>query len=339
MNVSANLESLSRVCALGKNDVLLGHMPLFHAFGFLSAFYLPLSYGTPTVMFANPLDAKGVSENMGKYNCTILFGTPSFLANYTRRCQKEDFKSLRMVIVGAEKLKKTIQQEFYDKFGILPTEAYGATELAPGISFNAPMKIWELGKKQLRENSVGRPLPGIQIKTVNPDTMENLTNGEAGLLLVRSPSTMRGYLKDQDKTEAALKNGWYITGDIASINRDGSIELEGRLSRFSKIAGEMVPHGAVEEAISQESNSDPTQMAVMGVPDDARGEKLVVLYTELGMDIDQIIKALRQRGIPNLWIPRPQNFFKITEIPLLGSGKLDLKGLKDLAISKVEPKQ
>ncbi|WDE98432.1 MFS transporter [Lentisphaera profundi] len=335
LNVSSNLDSLGTVCDLNDKDIVLGHMPLFHAFGFLSAFYLPISHGTPTVMQANPLDAKAVSHNMGKYNCTLLFATPSFLANYTRRCKEEDFNKLRLVLVGAEKLNSNTAQEFFDKFGILPTEAYGATELAPGISFNAPVKIWELGKKNLRENSVGRPLPGIQVKTVNPDTLEDLSNGVAGLLLVRSPSTMRGYLKDPDRTKAVLKNGWYITGDIASINRDGSIQLQGRLSRFSKIAGEMVPHGAVEEALYQETGTDSSQLAVMGVPDEARGEKLVVLFTALPKEINDLIDTLRNNGLPNLWIPKPQNFIKIEEIPLLGSGKIDLKALKDLAIKMV----
>jgi acyl-[acyl-carrier-protein]-phospholipid O-acyltransferase / long-chain-fatty-acid--[acyl-carrier-protein] ligase len=336
LNVSSNLDSLGMVCDLNQNDVVLGHMPLFHAFGYLSAFYLPISQGTPTVMQANPLDAKSVSDNMGKYGCSILFGTPSFLANYTRRCKKEDFSKLRLVLVGAEKLNANTAKDFFEKFGILPTEAYGATELAPGVSFNAPVKIWELGKKHLRDNSVGRPLPGIQIKTVNPDTLEDLENGEAGLLLVRSPGTMRGYLNDPDRTNAVLKNGWYISGDIASIHRDGSIQLQGRLSRFSKIAGEMVPHGAVEEALHEAANTDPSQLAVMGVPDEARGEKLIVLFTELDKEVTQIIEALRSHGLPNLWIPRPQNFIQIEEIPLLGSGKVDLKALKDLAIKMVE---
>ena len=136
-------------------------------------------------------------------------------------------------------------------------------------------------------------------------------------------------------TKAVLKNGWYITGDIASINRDGSIQLQGRLSRFSKIAGEMVPHGAVEEALYQETGTDSSQLAVMGVPDEARGEKLVVLFTELPKEINEVIDTLRNNGLPNLWIPKPQNFIKIEEIPLLGSGKIDLKALKDLAIKMV----
>ena len=330
-NVSSNLNSLSDVCALTKADRVLGHMPLFHSFGFLSAFWLPICNGIPTVMQTNPLDAKAVGENMGKYHCSILFGTPTFLSTYTRRCTEDNFKNLRLAIVGAEKLPTSTAQAFREKFGIMPTEAYGATELSPGVALNAPIKIWQLGKKILREGSVGRPLPGIQVKTVNPDTMEDLPAGEMGLLLISSPGIMKGYLNDPDRTAEVMRENWYISGDMAKIEKDGSIQLTGRLSRFSKIAGEMVPHGAIEEAIHLALESESPEVAVVGLPDPSRGEKLIILHTELSLENDKLIEALRERGLPNLWIPKAQNFKKIDEIPLLGSGKVDLKAIKTLA--------
>jgi acyl-[acyl-carrier-protein]-phospholipid O-acyltransferase/long-chain-fatty-acid--[acyl-carrier-protein] ligase len=282
-------------------------------------------------MQTNPLDARAVGENMEKYHGTILFGTPTFLNNYTRRCSEDNFKHLRLAIAGAEKLPSSTSNAFKEKFGIMPTEAYGTTELSPGVALNAPIKIWQLGKKVLREGSVGRPLPGIQVKTVDPDTMKDLPAGEMGLLLISSPGTMKGYLNEPERTKEVIRDGWYVSGDMAKVHKNGAIELTGRLSRFSKIAGEMVPHGAIEEAIHSELHSENIEVAVVGLPDASRGEKLIILHTDLKQETDQIIDALREQGLPNLWIPKAQNFKLIEAIPLLATGKLDLKGIKNLA--------
>ena len=329
-NFTANLSGLMKVCNVDKSDSFLGSMPLFHCFGFLSAFWLPLTYHNKIVFHPNPLESNKVGELIEKHKLTILFGTPTFLNNYARKCKPEQLKSLRVVLSGAEKLRQSVAEAFHETAGVWPIEAYGATELSPGVSVNIPKHTWELGKKQGKKNSVGHPIPGVVVKTVNPDTFETLGYGEEGLLLVKGPNVMQGYLDEPEKTAEVLKDGWYNTGDLAKIDPDGYITLTGRMSRFSKIAGEMVPHGGVEEALQEALGTEEMTFVVVGKPDKAKGEKLVVLHLPLEKEITDLVKALKEREIPNLWIPKPADFHEIEEIPLLGTGKLNLKAINEI---------
>ncbi len=327
-NVTSNLEGLYQVFNIQNNDVMLGILPFFHSFGFTGTLWFPLISGIGAVYHSNPLDAKVIGKLVQEYEATILMTTPTFLGSYIRRCEPEQFKSLRMVTVGAEKLKDRLAEEFKQKFYIEPMEGYGCTELSPVVSINLPdyEKDGSIQKAQKR-GTIGLPLPGIAIKILDQNTRQPLGPNQNGLLLVKGPNVMKGYLHQREKANEVIKDGWYMTGDVAQMDEDGFITITDRLSRFSKIAGEMVPHIKIEEAIHRILNSAEQIAVVTSVPDEKKGEKLSVLYTR-EIDIPALLNDLKNDGLPNLWIPDKDLFVKIAGFPLLGSGKLDLGAIK-----------
>jgi len=245
-----------------------------------------------------------------------------------RRVEPEKFKTLRYVVVGAEKLREEVAAAFENKFGLRPLEGYGCTELSPVASVNIPDVAWP-GVKQRggKPGTVGHPLPGVFMKVVEPDTGAALPAGAAGLLLVKGPNVMKGYLGDPKLSAESLREGYYVTGDIASIDEDGFVTITDRLSRFSKIGGEMVPHIRVEERLQEAAGVSEQTFVVTSVPDPKRGEKLVVLHKNYG-DVEGLLKRVAQTDLPALWIPARADFFPVEDFPVLGSGKLDLQRLK-----------
>jgi acyl-[acyl-carrier-protein]-phospholipid O-acyltransferase/long-chain-fatty-acid--[acyl-carrier-protein] ligase len=336
-NVLSNVEQLGQVFALGKRDRILGVLPLFHSFGFTGTFALPLALGAGVVYHTSPLDAKAIGELVRKYAVTFLLATPTFLQGYIRRCEPEDFGSLDYALVGAEKLHERVAQAFEDRFGIRPLEAYGCTECAPGVAVNArdyrAPGFRQVGAKRGR---IGHPLPGVSVRIVDPDTMKPLPVNLPGLLLVRGPNVMKGYLGKPEKTAEVLRDGWYATGDIAAIDEDGFLAITDRLSRFSKIGGEMVPHLKLEEKLHELAGATEQVFAVAGVPDEKKGERLVVLTTLAGQKLQECLEKLPQSGLPNLWLPRPDAFYCVLSLPYLGSGKLDLRRIRELALEFTE---
>ncbi|MCA9409202.1 MAG: MFS transporter [Candidatus Omnitrophica bacterium] len=330
-NIISNLEGLYQVFHVNKKDCVMGVLPLFHSFGFTATMWFPLISGIGVVYHANPLDAKMISKLVQRYRATILMATPTFLNAYIRRCEKEQFQSLRLVVVGAEKMKEQTAQAFKDKFGLEPMEGYGCTELSPIVSLNLP-DYRENGVKQkaYKPGKIGLPLPGIAVRIVHQETMQPAGANENGLLYIKGPNVMQGYLNKEALTNEVLIDGWYKTGDIANLDEDGFLMITDRLSRFSKIAGEMVPHVKIEETIQEILNASEQVCAVTSVPDEKKGEQLAVLCLK---DIDTVglVDELRRYGLPNLWIPDAQNFIKIDAIPLLGSGKMDLGKIKQIA--------
>lgn len=331
-NINSDAYSAMRIMGWQNKDAILGNLPLFHSFGMLTELWIPLLRGSKVVYLPNPLDAQAVGEAIDRHKLTILLATPTFIQSYMRRCKAEQFKSLRLAIVGAEKLRKDIAEKFNNMTGLVLIEGYGCTELSPVVSINIGNSILNIGKQHGRLGSVGAPMPGICVKIVDPDTRAPLQPGEAGLMLVKGPNVMQGYLKDPEKTIEVIQDGWYNTGDIAKMDLDGYITITGRLSRFSKIGGEMVPHELVESAISEILKSPQPCIAVCGAPDKVKGEKLVILHTKISLPPEQIITAMREANIPNLWIPKIANFHQIEHLPLLGSGKPDLKKLQQMAV-------
>lgn len=330
-NISSNIQGVFQVGEVTSEDSMLGVLPFFHSFGYSVTLWFPLLAGIPVTYHNNPMDAGVIGDLAEKYKTTMLLSTPTFLSAYIRKCKEEQFKSLRLVIVGAEKLPEVTATKFAEKFGVIPYEGYGCTELAPVISLNVPNRegtlVNQIGNKP---GKAGHPLPNIAIKILDPETKVELGVNQNGLVLVKSPSVMKGYLNNPKKTAEVMDGEWYITGDIGNLDEDGFLEITGRVTRFSKIAGEMIPHEAIESAILVALNTSDKVVAVTSVGDEKRGEKICVLYaTEL--DIKQMIDSLSTQGLPNLWIPKKDAWIKVAEIPVLGSGKLDLKGIRQLA--------
>lgn len=339
-NISATIDAANQVFQVEDSDVVLGVVPIFHSLGYLAALWLPMCLTPKVVYHVNPLDAKEIGKLAQEHGVSILFGTPTFLRGYLKRCEKEQFHKLDLAVVGAEKLPLELAEQFRNKFGIVPSEGYGATETSGPAAVNIPdHRSDAVLQKGTKLGTVGRPLPGVVIRAVDPATREPLGVNQEGLLLIKGPNVMLGYWNRPEKTAAAVKDGWYDTGDMGMVDDEGFVHITGRISRFSKIGGEMVPHLRVEECLSKICE-DPTntdagiQIAVTSVPDEKKGERLIILHKRLHKAVPTIIDELAKEGLPNLWIPSNDAFIEVEEIPLLGTGKLDLRGMKQMALEK-----
>lgn len=337
-SINSNVEGASQVIHIGKADRALGILPFFHSFGYMLLWFYA-RHNTGIVFHPSPLDVGAIGELCSRYRISLLVVTPTFLQLYQRRCTPEQFSTLRVVLTGAEKLPLRLMQSFQDRFGITPVEGYGVTECAPVIAANCPdFRASGFFQVASRRGTVGQPLPGVSVRIVDPDTYEILPPGNPGMLLVKGPNLMNGYLGRKDLTDKAMRDGWYITGDIATLDEDGFLTITDRLSRFSKIGGEMVPHGRVEEALQQAAGADVQVFAVTGIPDEKKGEQLAVLHTLDEAQIPGIVTRLAANGLPNLFIPSRTNFVKVDALPVLGTGKMDLRGLKRIAMERLSGK-
>jgi acyl-[acyl-carrier-protein]-phospholipid O-acyltransferase/long-chain-fatty-acid--[acyl-carrier-protein] ligase len=328
-NVLSNIEAIDQIFRVGKRDCLAGVLPFFHSFGYTVTIWFPLVTGCGVVYHPNPMDAKAIGELVKKYRATLLLSTPTFCSTYTRKCDAEDFASLRFALVGAEKLREPVAAAFHEKFGVELLEGYGSTEMAPVVAANAPNfqghHATQLGNKS---GTVGHPLPGVAARIVDPQDFRPLPPHQEGLLLVKGPNRMIGYLGEPERTAEVFRDGWYITGDIAKIDDEGFLHITDRLSRFSKIAGEMVPHLRIEEALGGILGDAPC--AVTAIADYQRGERLVALYVH-AMSGPELWQRLSETDLPRLWIPKRENLYQVQTLPLLGTGKLDLRALKTRA--------
>lgn len=334
-NIDANAQGVGQVLHLYHDEKVLGILPFFHSFGYL-VFWFVMFNNAGIVFHPSPLDVTAIGELVSRYRITFLVTTPTFLQLYLRRCTPEQFSSLRVVLTGAEKLPARLVQAFEDRFGIGPIEGYGITECAPVVAVNCPdFRSAGFYQPASRRGTVGQPLPGVSVQIVDPDTFTPLPPDTSGMLLVKGPNVMQGYLGREDLTAKALHNGWYITGDLALLDEDGFLTITDRLSRFSKIGGEMVPHGRVEEALQQVAGADMQVFAVTGIPDERKGEQLAVLHTLDESKIPGIVSKLAANGLPNLYIPPRPNFIKVDALPMLGTGKMDLRSLKRIAMERL----
>lgn len=336
-NIGSNIEAVDHLLNLSQKDAIIGVLPFFHSFGYTACLWLPMCYPVRGVYHFNPLDAKVVGRLCQENKATILMATPTFLKMYLRRCEKAELETLDLIVVGAEKLPLDLARQFHEKFGVLPTEGYGTTELSPVAAVNIPdHRSHGMFQQGTKLGTVGRPLPGVTAKVVNPDTREDLGIEQEGLLLIKGPNVMVGYLDEPEKTAESVCDGWYNTGDFAVIDNEGFVSITGRQSRFSKIGGEMVPHIKIEQeltTICDTSDNDEGQIlfAVTAVPDDNKGERIVVLHRPLSKPVEEILKELSATGLPNLWLPNKNSFIEVESIPILGTGKLDLRGIKEVA--------
>jgi acyl-[acyl-carrier-protein]-phospholipid O-acyltransferase/long-chain-fatty-acid--[acyl-carrier-protein] ligase len=333
-NILANVDAIGQVYQLTTDDVMLGVLPFFHSFGFTGTLWFPALSGFGVVYHPNPMDAKAVGELAGRYRATLIISTPTFCASYVRRCESEQFRNLRYAIVGAERLREPVAAAFKEKFGVDLLEGYGCTEMAPVVAVNVPdVTHGRERQRGTRTGSVGHPLPGVAVKIVDPATGEGPLFDRDGLLLVKGPNRMAGYLGDPERTADVIRDGWYVTGDIAAIDEAGFVRITDRLSRFSKIAGEMVPHMRVEEQI-QSLVGDQHAAVVTSVPDDAKGERLVAFFTDPGMTPQSLWERLCETELPRLWLPKREDLHLVDAIPTLGTGKVDLRGVRALALAR-----
>ncbi|MEO6847260.1 MAG: MFS transporter [Chthoniobacterales bacterium] len=329
-NLLGNVEQVREIQFLRKNDRLLASLPLFHSFGFTMGLLYPLLDGVLMITIPSPLDCGKLSEASIADSPTVLMTTPTFLRSYLRHLTPAVFSSMRLIFTGAERLPDELVAGVKEKFRCQVFEGYGMTEASPVVAANLPDPIYDYGKDvpqhASRPSSVGRLLPGLAAKLI---PMEGDTASH-GILALRGCNMVSKYLNETDQSEK-FQDGWYITGDIARVDVDGFLFIEGRSSRFSKIGGEMVSHRAVEEAIARVINSEEdVSDCVIGIPDEEKGEKLVLITTR---KIEQQLlgSKLREAEIPNLWIPR--KILQVDSLFLLESGKIDIAACKNFAMS------
>jgi len=333
-NVASNLAAFERVLDLRPYDVILGVLPMFHSFGYTTTLWTALALDVKAAYHYSPLEADPIGQLCRQHRVTVMVCAPTFLRTYVRRCNAEDLTALEAVITGSERLPPTLRDEFHHRFRVRPVEGYGTTELSPVVSCNIPPgRARSELHSGCKDGTVGQPLPGIAAKVVHPESGQRLPADESGMLCITGPNVMLGYLNLPQQTADVIRDGWYVTGDIAQIDAEGFIRITGRASRFSKIGGEMVPHLKIEEVILQATGRDDAELrlAVSAVCDPRKGERLVVFYTDLGLPPEQICRRLIEAHLPALWVPTPDSFVQVEAIPILGSGKLDLRRLKEMA--------
>jgi acyl-[acyl-carrier-protein]-phospholipid O-acyltransferase/long-chain-fatty-acid--[acyl-carrier-protein] ligase len=333
-NIVGNVLQFQQLLNARKDDAILASLPFFHSFGSTVTLWYPIIEGVRIVTYPNPLEAAKNAALIERYKLTLLLATPTFLRGYLRKAEPHQLRSLRLVITGAEKLPLDVAKKFEERFKQKVFEGYGLTETSPVVSVNLPepqsTKPGERVQPSSRLGSVGKMAPGIAAEIREPETDGKLSLHETGMLWVRGVNIFEGYLHDPEQTAKVLRDGWLKTGDIGRFDEDGFLYIEGRLSRFSKIGGEMVPHEAVETKIVDLldlSGKDERMIAILGVPDETKGEALVLL-SAVDVDLAQLRDKLRNAGVPNLWIPKQVQ--RVESIPVLASGKLDLKKCKEL---------
>lgn len=333
-NVIGNCLQVKECHLLNETQTLLACLPTFHSFGFTATMWYPLIYGVKTVTLPSPLETRKIAEAIEKEKVTIMMGTPTFLRPYFKRVKPEQLASLENVVGGAEKTPPGFAERWERTFDCEYLEGYGLTETSPVVSCNLPpYKDVPAYKKA---GSVGRLFTGMQARVVDPATGAVQPLNTQGLLDLKGPNVFNGYLDNPDATNESFVDGWFRTGDLARIDSEGYIFIEGRISRFSKLGGEMVPHGRVEQIISEcfhLEDAESPLVAVTGVSDETKGEALVLL-SAVEIRSSDLRTRLLEAGIPNLWIPRI--ILRVDAIPSLASGKLDLKALNSLALRKLQ---
>jgi acyl-[acyl-carrier-protein]-phospholipid O-acyltransferase/long-chain-fatty-acid--[acyl-carrier-protein] ligase len=337
-NILHNVNQMRDHLALDPaNVVALGILPFFHSFGFTVGIWTILLLGKKAVYHSSPLEAKVIGDLAEKHKVTLIAASPTFARHYIQR-KPEQYATLYHLLLGAEKLQPRTAQEIRDKLHLEPLEGYGTTEMSPVAAVNVPFDVTLPDGRVVpgnRPGTVGRPLPGTAIKTIDPETGAELPRGTEGLVLVKGPQIMKGYLDRPEATAKVLQDGWYNSGDLGYLDPDGFLWITGRLSRFSKIAGEMVPHLGVESALMDAAGVDEMALAVTAVPDDKRQERLVVVHGKLPISPAEIVKKLMAAGLPKLWIPAAEDFIQVEAVPRLSiGGKVDLRRLKEIAEGK-----
>jgi acyl-[acyl-carrier-protein]-phospholipid O-acyltransferase/long-chain-fatty-acid--[acyl-carrier-protein] ligase len=339
-NLLANCDQISSLSILPARSSVLGCLPIFHSFGFTVTLWYPILRGSRVVTVPSPLDTRRIIDAIAAEQVQVMVGAPTFIRPILKKAQPAELRSLDLVVTGAERLPDDLQADFLRQYHIDIQQGYGLTETSPATNITQPDPpiVFSTNEPQAgkRAGSVGRLLPGLTARIVDPETMEERPETSTGLILLRGANVFAGYLDDPGKTRQAFYRGWFVTGDLGRFDEDGFLYIEGRLSRFSKIAGEMVPHGTVEMRIVEAFGWDQSEQPVVyvtGIPDQAKGEALVLLTTQ-AVTPEQLRARLAERGLPNLWVPKI--IHRVERIPMLGTGKTDLKQCRELALHAVK---
>ncbi len=338
-NVLANVSQFGSRLQMQEGSAILGSLPLFHSFGCTVTLWFPVIEGIDLVTYPSPLDTKRLAELIALHQVNVLLATPTFLRGYMKRIDSAQLSSLKLVVTGAEKLPQSLADAFQEKFGIRPQEGYGLTETSPATNVNLPEPETPPGVPAMpssRNGSVGQLLPGLAIKLTDPASELEVPLSQQGIIWFKGANVFSGYLNNPKKSAEVLVDGWFRTGDVGRMDDDGFLYIEGRISRFSKIAGEMVPHETVEAMINKVLGLDSEaerRIAIVGVPDEQKGEAILLLSTIAGPALEQECIDLRYKlldqGVSSLWCPKA--IIPVSEIPVLASGKLDIKGCEELA--------
>jgi acyl-[acyl-carrier-protein]-phospholipid O-acyltransferase/long-chain-fatty-acid--[acyl-carrier-protein] ligase len=325
-NLQANIHGFRTAFPLRPTDVMVGVLPLFHSFGYTATVWFPLLNGVCVAYHRNPLEAEAVQRLVEKERGTLILSTPTVLGVWMRTWDPAAIRSLRLVIVGAEKLREATARRAHEEFHLTVLEGYGCTEMSPVVAVNT--------ETASRPGTVGRLLEGVRARVVSPEDGRPLPDGTAGLLLVKGPNRMAGYWNDPERTSRAMRDGWYVTGDVAVVDEEGFLSITDRLARFSKIGGEMVPHLFIEEALAAQGGPD-ARFFVVSVADARKGEVLVVLFNGWRGTPVEVVARLAASGVPRLWIPDARNFFEAEVWPVSGAGKADLAAARAMAERKM----
>lgn len=336
-NFMGNIKQVFSVLNANHDDVMLGSLPMFHAFGLAVTSFLPVVEGIPVVMQPDPTDAKAVGRLCAEFRVTVMVGTSTFLRMYatSKHVHPLMFRHIRLIFAGAEKLREEVRNLYRSRFQIEIFEGYGTTETTPVASVNiydtllGDYSTVQIGNKP---GTVGTPLPGSQLRIVDPDTLDELPVGNDGLILIGGAQIMKGYLDDPARTAEAVATldgkRWYKTGDKGHVDNEGFLTIVDRYSRFAKLGGEMVSLGAIEQKIGDSGFMDGCDFSVVAIPDATKGEKVVMLYSG-ERDPDEVRLGLRNLGMPPLFLPG--QVFQVEAVPKLGTGKADFTAGKALA--------
>lgn len=339
-NLVGNVSQFRVLIDATREDLILASLPFFHSFGCTVTLWFPLVEGVRIVTYPNPLETARCAEIIERYRVTIVLAAPTFLRGYLRKAERPQLETVRLTITGAEKLPRSLADAFAERFGKPVFEGYGLTETSPVVSVNLPdpepSHPGEAVQPSQRPGSVGKMAPGTAAEIRDPESGHKLNLEETGMLWLRGPNIFEGYLHEPERTAEVLQDGWLKTGDLGRFDEDGFLYIEGRLSRFSKIGGEMVPHETVEQKIIaalQLNNEGERILAVTSRVDAQKGEAIVLLST---IEIDQakLRSDLQEAGVPNLWIPK--TIQRVEQIPVLATGKLDLRRCAEIAAESGE---
>ncbi len=325
---------------VGSGENMLGCLPYFHSYGYGVTQCAALMLGMSVFAYNNPLDARGLCKFVGENKISIMASTPTFMRNYLKRCEKEQFASMKMLMLGSEKLKEELAADIRKQLGFEALEGYGMTELAPVVSSCVHLLVKSpatgLDISGNRPGSVGQAVPGTAFAVVDPKTGKLLPRGRAneGRIFCTGPQLMRGYFNKPVETANVIQNGWYYSGDVGAVDEDGFIFLTDRESRFAKVGPEMVPLILVEKALREKAGCNEIDLQVVGIPDESKGEKVVVLYIPETINPGELTKALTATGMHTLWIPKAADFHRVEgPFPTAGIGKLDMKAIKKMALA------